>query len=921
MANRYWVGGTASWDGTAGTKWALTSGGTGGQAIPTTSDDVFFDANSGAGTVTIASGNTGCANINFSGFTGTFAGSAVLTCAGSITLVAGMTMSYSGIVQMTKNSGTAIITSNGKSFGTLLFYGSATFQLADQLEITNSIYRESGTFDANGKTVLLSGIGTSHVLSGGLTLYNLTVGGSGGAQVRFSGGCTVSNILSVTQTGRVTFNANNNTNAQETLSVATNSLQYSNFQNINATGAASWDLSAITGLSGDLGGNSGITFTPSQINYWVGGTGSWTTVGEWANSSGGAGGSGRVPLPQDDATFDANSFSAGSQTVTANTSILGRNIDWTNATNSPTLLANVGCSIFGSLTLISAMTFTAASFYYFEGRGTHTITMAGKTWTGYLSISSPGGTYTLQDDLSTTQTISLRHGTFNANNHNVTAASFTTVYDCSVFMGSGLWTISGSGTVWNTVGSATAIIPGTSTIKLTDSTSTGKTLTFGVSKTFNNLWISGSGTGTYSLNCVTGVTFNNITIDTPPHTVLFEPSRTYTVNSLTSVGSSGNLITLKSISNGTPWTISKSNGIINCEYVSLQDSSATGGAQFFAGTNSSSVSGNSGWIFGASGIATEDIIAVTENNEIGGLETLGIFSFDEIAIFDRPAVNTVMVELDDTVSIAEEVWLSIQLAIDVFEEVVFDDSIFAGDYEEFENPEIILFPQQNDLFSHAELIDVSSGGTVLGHNFGATQEDGELLTQWAYPYNTSVWWRFVAPKNGTIEFNTNGSTFDTTLSVYNGLELSNLSLIVEDDDSGEGSRSSVLFPVTGGETYYVMVAGYGSEEGLVVLSWEFITEIQVADMMEVSDSSVYFETITGIQIEDTLDPVDAINATHVVTISLSETLETEDSTSTSSIRYSSDSGTAISGSIGGVNRNGSLSRQPVVSSGSISVIE
>jgi hypothetical protein len=29
MANRYWVGGTATWDATAGTKWATTSGGAG----------------------------------------------------------------------------------------------------------------------------------------------------------------------------------------------------------------------------------------------------------------------------------------------------------------------------------------------------------------------------------------------------------------------------------------------------------------------------------------------------------------------------------------------------------------------------------------------------------------------------------------------------------------------------------------------------------------------------------------------------------------------------------------------------------------------------------------------------------------------------------------------------------------------------
>ena len=70
MANRYWVGGTAAWDGTAGTKWALTSGGAGGQAVPTASDDVFFDAASGAVTCTISAGNTGA--LYTFGYTGNF---------------------------------------------------------------------------------------------------------------------------------------------------------------------------------------------------------------------------------------------------------------------------------------------------------------------------------------------------------------------------------------------------------------------------------------------------------------------------------------------------------------------------------------------------------------------------------------------------------------------------------------------------------------------------------------------------------------------------------------------------------------------------------------------------------------------------------------------------------------------------------
>ena len=73
MANRYWVGGTATWNATAGTKWALTTGGAGGQAVPTSADTVFFDANSGANTITLGISPT-VVSITMTGFTGTFDG-------------------------------------------------------------------------------------------------------------------------------------------------------------------------------------------------------------------------------------------------------------------------------------------------------------------------------------------------------------------------------------------------------------------------------------------------------------------------------------------------------------------------------------------------------------------------------------------------------------------------------------------------------------------------------------------------------------------------------------------------------------------------------------------------------------------------------------------------------------------------------
>lgn len=56
MANRYWVGGTGTWDGSTTTHWSATSGGAAGASAPTVADNVFFDASSGtAATVTIES--------------------------------------------------------------------------------------------------------------------------------------------------------------------------------------------------------------------------------------------------------------------------------------------------------------------------------------------------------------------------------------------------------------------------------------------------------------------------------------------------------------------------------------------------------------------------------------------------------------------------------------------------------------------------------------------------------------------------------------------------------------------------------------------------------------------------------------------------------------------------------------------------
>lgn len=184
MADRYWVGGTAAWDGTAGTKWALTSGGTGGQAVPTSADDVFFDAAS-TGTCTISTGNTGAKSINCTGFTGTIAGTVPITVSGSVTLVAGMTYTYTGTLTI---NATATLTSGGKTLGSTIFnVPSGTVTLADAMTLgtSNTFTLTSGTLDLAGFTlstgIFLSNTSSSRGItfgSGTISITTTVVGGT-----------------------------------------------------------------------------------------------------------------------------------------------------------------------------------------------------------------------------------------------------------------------------------------------------------------------------------------------------------------------------------------------------------------------------------------------------------------------------------------------------------------------------------------------------------------------------------------------------------------------------------------------------------------------------------------------------------------------------------------------------------------------
>jgi hypothetical protein len=160
MANRYWVGGAGTWTNTNSVNWSATSGGFGGASVPTTADDVFFDANSNgasAFSVTIGTGNLGAKSINCTGFTRAIIGSAPITVAGSVTLSTGMTWSHTGVMTIT---GTGTLTTAGKAFSAVQIAGAGiTVTLGGALNIAARIITvTNGTFNTAGFAVTAGGL-------------------------------------------------------------------------------------------------------------------------------------------------------------------------------------------------------------------------------------------------------------------------------------------------------------------------------------------------------------------------------------------------------------------------------------------------------------------------------------------------------------------------------------------------------------------------------------------------------------------------------------------------------------------------------------------------------------------------------------------------------------------------------------------
>lgn len=250
MADRYWVGGTSTWNTTAGTKWALTSGGTGGQAVPTAADNVFFDAASGTVTVTI-SATANCLNLNCTGFTGNLAGTSILNISGDLTLFTGMTRTYTGDIFFLATSGSYTVTSAGKTLASPLTFGSgastASWTLQDALTNSTTITIASGTFNTNNFNITASGMNIS-----GVDIRTINLGSS-----------------TLTLSGLTTFTATQKLNLTFNTGTSTIICNGDNSTILNGTSALNLYNLSFTGTlaSGSVSISNSGTVTVNDLNF------------------------------------------------------------------------------------------------------------------------------------------------------------------------------------------------------------------------------------------------------------------------------------------------------------------------------------------------------------------------------------------------------------------------------------------------------------------------------------------------------------------------------------------------------------------------------------------------------------------------------------------------------------------------------
>jgi hypothetical protein len=442
MANRYWVGGTADWDATAGTKWATTSGGAGGAAVPTTADAVIFDAASGANIVTLGSGyNPDIFLLQMTGFTGTLAfGSQNISVSGTGTIYTGATtFSVTGtpVINCTNATATArtiaptaVTEANAISFNITAGTGTVTINSSSNIKNLN-FTGFAGTL-ANASRILYGNL----IISSGMTLtagVNITTfAATSGIQLITTNGKTLD--FPITQNGAggtVQLQDNLTMGSTRTYTLTNGALDLNNLilsaGIFNSNNSNTRSIAFGTGKIIVSGGGS-------SLSYWdVRTTTNFTYTGtsnvEFTYS--GATGTRIISHGHTAGGSESNAISvkiiAGTDNVSFASQAFIKDADFTGYSGAMTPAFNLyGNLIFSATQTISAsntgLTIAGTS-------GTQQITMNGLTYDRNIVFNGVGGTFAFQDAFTqgSTKTFTLTNGTVRLKNGvTSTVGAFTT---------------------------------------------------------------------------------------------------------------------------------------------------------------------------------------------------------------------------------------------------------------------------------------------------------------------------------------------------------------------------------------------------------------------------------------------------------------------------------------------------------------
>jgi len=605
--------------------------------------DTTFNATSTGKTVTTNGIGFG-AGVTFNGVGGGWTLGSALTC-GSLVITNGTfdtssSGNYAVAASALSSSNSNVRTINLNASTVTLSATGTTWSMATSTNAT--LNAGTSTINFSSSTVTFAGGGLTYynvaftstsiilvTLSSANTFNNLSITGRttvGISQIRISANQTINGTFTAsagTAAAYRTMLFSDTTNTARTLTCAAVSLTDTDFVDTTIAGAAS---PASGTRLGNVNGNSGITFPAAKtVFYRQTGSADWgaSGSGSWSATSGGALDATQFPLAQDTVVFPAATYPASGSTATINANYNFGTIDMSLRTsNTMTLATGTTNPLFcGNWINGTGITISGTGIVTFKATsGTQQITSASIAFTQPILISSPSGTFQLQDAFTTatTRTTTLNFGTLDIQSYTLSTGLFSSNNSNTrtIAFGTGQISCTGTGTVWTTATNTGLTVTGTGTISLTSASA--KTFAGG-GFSYSSVTLNQGGLG--ALTITGSNTFSNITNTVQPASVLFTAGTTSTFTNFNLSGTSGNLITIGSVT-AASHTLSKASGTVSSDFLSISRSTATGGAGWYAGANSTNGGNNSGWIFTAPPSAAYSITANAGSYAVAGQTTI-----------------------------------------------------------------------------------------------------------------------------------------------------------------------------------------------------------------------------------------------------------------------------------------------------------